>query len=242
MGSNKSASPPVQGASPPLPSPPPWAFAPYYAQPLPPNLQYNPQTGFGDMVRTIEHISAHLQPEAAFRVNAAVATYKNKNVKESWVSALNTPESEDLARGSTVAVAKKGFPASGSVGVVVSGMTNAAVQSASGHSDWHAVAMARQGNKVWVHDPAYRAEEHASTIHRMDQVPGTNNVRNLALEWQPVRHVWFQGPPPTYLQGPSELECMGRSVQWVQATVDGTLPWPPDTDATGGQWTRHYRN
>lgn len=196
------------------------------------------------MVGMMEDMSAHQQPGAALRVNAAVATYKNGNVKKSWVSAPDASESEkaDLARGSTVSVAKKGFPGSGSVGVVVSGMTNAAQQSATGDSDWHAVAMARQGQEVWVHDPAYHAEHHAGTNHRMDAVPGTSHVRNLVLEWQPVDKVWFQGPPATYLQGSSEMECMGRSVQWVQATVDGTLPWPPNADSTGGQWTSHYRN
>ncbi|KAH5708167.1 hypothetical protein HBI81_256450 [Parastagonospora nodorum] len=101
--------------------------------------------------------------------------------------------------------------------------------------------MARKGNEVWVHDPAYDAEAHRGTVKRVEMA-GNTNVHRLVQQWNPVRQVYYQGPPTTYLSQPGNMECMGRSAQWVEATINGTLPWPPNSDPSGGQWETHSKN
>jgi hypothetical protein len=91
-------------------------------------------------------------------------------------------------------------------------------------NDWHTVAMARQGDQVWVHDPAYVAASYAGTTWRADAVHDTRNVHELVQAWAPVQGVHFQGPPSTYTAQPSQLEFMGRSAQWVEAMASGMLP------------------
>jgi hypothetical protein len=81
-----------------------------------------------------------------------------------------------------------------------------------------------------VHDPAYGAAAHAETAKRVDRVYGVSNVRRLISDWQPVQGVWFQGLPPSYLASPNQMECMGRSAQWVEETANGTLSWTPNRD------------
>ncbi|KAH9859278.1 hypothetical protein J1614_012192 [Plenodomus biglobosus] len=76
--------------SPRPPSPPlPWAFAPYYARPLPPQLNFDPVTGFGNMVDAMEILGVHDNPPGTVRVNAAVATYKDGKQKQAWVSGVS---------------------------------------------------------------------------------------------------------------------------------------------------------
>lgn len=227
--------------------PQPWAFAAYYDKPLPQHLQFHHATGFGDMARAIQTLHENQAPDAAVRVNPKVMAYKDGEVKKWWTQedpGLTQAQRDDLKRGATISDARKGFVSSGSIGVVVSNMTNAAEFSASGDTDWHAVAVARQGKQLWIHDPAFVAADHKGNVNRMDAVRGTSNVRALARELNVTTATppLFQGPTADYAQGPAELECMGRSVQWIEAVVDGTLPWPPNQDATGGQWTQFLVN
>ncbi|KAH9859258.1 hypothetical protein J1614_012206 [Plenodomus biglobosus] len=221
--------------SPRPPSPPLlWAFAPYYARPLPPQLNFDPVTGFSNMVDAMEILGAHGNPPGTVRVNAAVATYKDGNQKQALMGGEG--QAGDIQarwkRGSTFSYARKGWRTAGSVGVVVLGLTHASLESATGISEWHAVTMTRQGDQVWVHDAAFVASDHAGNAPRMDAVHGTFPVPRLVLGRPVVKKVWFQGPPVEYIQGPSKQGCIGRSVQWAQGCAGGVLPWPPNADAS----------
>jgi hypothetical protein len=224
------------------PAPVPWAFDTAYRQPLPARLQLNPHTGFGNMVDYMQTLPAQY-PGSSLKVCPVVATYPNGAVKKGWVQqpTLSDAEKSEYARGATTSGAAKGWTQGGTVGVVTSSMSDA-VSPSTGSNDWHTVAMARHGNKVWVHDPAYSAAAHAGNVHRIDGVSGGGMVHKLVHQWPQVEGAFFQGRPVGSVGGHGQLECMGRSAQWVEATVAGTLPWPPNHDPSGGTWTWHYRN
>jgi hypothetical protein len=225
------------------PPPAPWPFEATYSRALPPAFQFDPQAGFTALS---DHMRATAQDQTKDqrpRVNGLVATYPTGKIKDSWTGmpSLSQQEKDEYKRGATVSGTIKGWSAGGSIGVVTSCMSSASAQS-QGENNWHTVAMARKGDKVWVHDPAYIATAHAGNVKRVDTVPGSRIVHSLVQNWSPVQGVYFQGPPSSYTAIPGQMECMGRSAQWVDATINGTLPWPPDSNDSGGQWAFHYRN
>jgi hypothetical protein len=134
---------------------------------------------------------------------------------------LTPQEKDEYSRGATISGAKKGWRARGSIGVVTSSMSSASEQSQQ-ENYWHTVAMARQGSKVCVHDLAY--------VHRLIQ------------QWPSVPGAYFRAHPSAIWRIQDLLECMGRSAQCVDATVSGTLLWPPNSSSLGEQWTFQIRN
>jgi hypothetical protein len=176
-----------------------------------------------------------------------VATYASARDKKSEVNSNPKDSSAWLAAkaGATLSVATPKWPARRAVlGVVTSSMSNATEHQAS-ESRWHTVAMAREGNTVWVHDPDYSlANKYASSSpnyrRRVALVPGISMVKALIDQWPGVDGIWLQGPPTTFAQG--QQQCMGRSALWVEHTLQGTAPWPPNTPSLGGTWTFHYKN
>jgi hypothetical protein len=194
------------------------------------------------MVDHLRNLPGQHPQQTNFQVNPHVATYRDGAAKAAWTGqqGLSEAEAEDYRKGATRSVAAKSWVARGSIGLVTSSLSSASEQ-AQGLNDWHTVAMARLGDQVWVHDPGYDAAAHAGNVNRMDAVAGTRMVHALVREHFPsVQGVYFQGPPSTHAR--PQLECMGRSTQWVEATVAGTLPWPPNRDASGGQWKWYYQN
>jgi hypothetical protein len=229
-------------SSAPTPAPAPWAFAAPYAQPLPAALRFNPHSGFTAMADYVKTTLPNQHPGSPLKICPVVATYPNGNVKTSWTdqNGLSPAERAEYARGATLSTAVKSWTQGGTAGLVTSSQSSASEQS-QGANDWHTVAMARRGSEVWVHDSAYDAAAHVGTVKRVDGVHGTGMVHRLVQTWPQVQGVYFQGPP-SGVYGAGQMECMGRSVQWVEATVNGTLPWPPNGDSSGGVWTWHARN
>jgi hypothetical protein len=220
-----------------------WAFEAPYARPLPSHLQFDPETGFSRLADRMHVIAQSQLHDSLPRVNPLIATYKTNKNKKSWVDSPNISEDEkeEYSRGATVTTAIQGWRASGSIGVVTSSLSSASAQS-QGDNNWHTVAMARQGTQVWIHDSMYNAAAHAGNAKRVEGVHGTSIAHKIILEWSLVTGVWFQGPPSAYIANSGQMECMGRSAQWVEATVNGTLPWPPNKDSSGGQWIWHSKN
>lgn len=223
----------------------PWAFEPTYAQPLPPHLSFNPQADFQNLVHWAEALAPSADPPGVTPV-PLVATYTGAKDKKSEVESASTQAEKQAAEaGATLSVAKPKWPAKKPiVGVVTSSLSNAH-QHQVGENNWHTLAMARDGDVVWVHDPEYSLlAEYASSDpayrRRVALVPGTKMVKALIDDWKGVTGVWFQGPPATFTQG--QQQCMGRSALWVEQTLDGTLPWPPNTSGSGGTWTFHHKN
>lgn len=125
------------------------------------------------------------------------------------------------------------------MGLVASCISNAKQQS-DGRNDWHTVAVARHGERVWIHDPGYSPASVAHGQRRRILDVGGNGMVHQLLKTCRVERACYQGPPSTY---PSDLgECMGRSAHWIQQTLCGNLPWPPDADPSGGDWIEHTLN
>jgi hypothetical protein len=183
-------------------------------------------------------------PPGAVQLTAAtvVATYATAKDKRSEDGAALTEDEKASAQaGATVSTARSSWPASKPVVGVVTSPISDAVQHQSGLNVWHTVAMAREGNTVWVHDPEYKVADHAeATRLRVASVRGNKMVKALVDQWPTVQGVWYQGPPDTFTQ--SQQQCMGRSALWVEHTLQGTAPWPPDTPGSGGTWTFHHKN
>jgi len=227
-------------APPPQPPPPAWAFETAYGQALPPQHQYNPETGFSTMANWASGLGAQYPNTPAGRIVPGVATYDSGKKKADWVgiTGLSAVQKAEYKAGMTKSAAAKHFVNSGSIGLVTSSLSNAA-QNAVGENEWHTVAMARHQGTVFVHDPAYNAASYGGAP-RMADVGGTRMVQALVGEWPKVEGAYYQGPPSGYNR--NQQECMGRSAQWMEGTVAGTLPWPPNVQPQGGQWTWHSKH
>ena len=210
-----------------------------YSSPIPSPLQFDNIAGFTGMVEWIESLES---PNDDIYICPLVATYPNAKTRDSYLSdELSDEEALAFKKGAVLSAARKRWKTSGTVGLVTSNMSNAVEMKDS--NDWHTVAMALQGSKVWVHDPAYYVDDHKGNVPRMDQANGTSMVRKLVMDFRSVvkgKTVQWQGPPSDHPRG--QQDCMARSAQWIQATIDGTLPWPPDSDARGGEWQTLYIN
>lgn len=216
-----------------------------YDSALPPEFQFPAHGGFTQMVQWVEDqaVSQALTAQhSGPLVCSKVATYPTGIVKATYTKQQGKTEAElaEYRCGATLSVAARQWLASTPmVGLVTSSMSNACEQS-MGENNWHTVAVARDGRDLWVYDPAYDAAEHAGNLKRIDTVRGNSMVKKLADRWTGIQGAFYQGPPSR--NHTDHLTCMGRSIQWIDATVRGVLPWPPNKDATGGSWTYHYRN
>lgn len=230
----------------PAPSHELWALHEVYSNDLPTTLHFDPGHGFGQLQAWIRKTAEeHLAAENSINVCPLVVAYKDGKQKTSWVAAgeATAEQREEAGACVTLSAFNKAWRAAGSVGVVVSCMDNAPELSTLDTSNWHAVAVAQQGDTVWIHDPAYNSLDYAEQEKpRMDRVHGTRLVHLLVKEWKSVKHIWLQGPEPEHQVALGDgLQCMGRSAQWIEATLDGTLPWPPN-GPNGGRWTEHRKN
>lgn len=226
-------------APPPQPPPPAWAFETAYGLALPPQHQYNPETGFSTMANWVNGLGAKY-PTPMTQIVPGIATYNTASTKAQWVAMadLSAAQKAEYEAGMTRSTAAKHFVNRGSIGLVTSSLSNAA-QNAVGENNWHTIAMARYQGTVFVHDPAYNVASYGGAP-RMADVSGTRMVQALVGDWASVQGAYYQGPPSGYDR--NQEECMGRSAQWMEATVAGTLPWPPNVQPQGGQWTWHSRN
>jgi hypothetical protein len=217
---------------------PAWAFGQTYSQNLPANFNFNPQTGFTPLANW----AAALTPPANSPIRPAtkIATYVSRKEKQSEAAASGTDAEREAANlGATVSVAKPLWPASRPVVGLVTSSMSSAVDHQAQQNDWHTVAMARDGNTVWVHDPQYAEANYPPELRRVALVPGNRMVKALIDEWPGVTGVWYQGPPSTFNNG--QQQCMGRSALWVEHTLNSTSPWPPNA-INGGTWIFHRKN
>lgn len=150
-------------------------------------------------------------PTPMAQVVPGIATYNTESTKA---------QKAEYEAGITRSTAAKHFVNRGSIGLVTSSLSNAA-QNAVGENNWHTVAMARHQGTVFVHDPSYNAASYGDAS-RMADVNGTRMVHGLVKQWPAINGAYFQGPPNGYDR--NQQECMGRSAQWIEATVAGTLP------------------
>jgi hypothetical protein len=223
----------------------PWAFGPTYSLPLPPHLNFHPDTDFLNLVAWAAALAPSANPPGVTPA-PVILTYANAKDKRSEVKSASTEEEQSAAlAGAVLSTALAKWPArTPTIGVVTSSLSNAYAHQAR-EDNWHTVAVARDGDTVWVHDPEYRlsagyASSDPTYRRRVSLVPGTSMVKALIDRCPGVTGVYFQGPPAQFTQG--QQQCMGRSALWVEHTLQGTAPWPPNTPGSGGTWTFHHKN
>jgi hypothetical protein len=150
----------------------PYQYLAYAAQPLQPPYDFS-AGGFYSLTQY-----AAQQPAAnttAYRVAPIVATYPTAAQRMQAVNGALPQDRQQYQAGAVVGATTRYYPTGiGGVGMVTSPLQSAA-QSSAGSNDWHTVGVLRQGQTVWVHDPAYQMGSQA----RLPMIPGTSNVTRL---------------------------------------------------------------
>lgn len=138
---------------------PVWAFGPTYSQNLPATLNFSPQDGFTPLANW----AAALTPTANSLVQLVtkIATYINQRGKQTEIQSSSTDAEKQAARlGATLSTTRSLWLAGRPVVGVVTSPMSSAVDIQAQQNNWHTVAMARDGDTVWVHDPQYAEANH----------------------------------------------------------------------------------
>lgn len=223
---------------PPPAAPTPTQLPPFEpTKPLPQPFQYHYNTGIIDLHH---HLTTTLQshPLLSSSINVAtvIAMYTNKQRRDSCISATPTELKPNAEIGVTAASAAKQWPATGRiVGVVCSPMSNT-VQLMN-EDNWHMVGMAREGDTIFIYDTEFTPDDTILKKGALPRLPlGMTVVKFLIKEHMPkrIKSVWITRPSKKYEGG--KLECMGRSMAWVQAVATGQIAWPAVGD---DDWVEH---
>lgn len=218
--------------APTTPPPVPWGLATSYTQSLPSDLDFHPTSGFMDLARWIDAAQQAQPTEAVPRLCRAIPMYHSGSQKGTWTkqTGLTPAELQAYERGTTPSSARKEWKAKGSIGIVCSSLYAAPVLSSAGATiEWHVVGVARDEQTVWIHNCDFDPAEE-----RLPNIPGVAIVMSMLKEWPSIQTVRMQGAPGGVPPGPQQ--CMGRSALWIQKTLAKDLPWPPDSDSSGGTW------
>jgi hypothetical protein len=219
-------------------TPPSLPSIPSPLEPLPTRLDFDPESGFAALYTYLNTINPISQTKP-IRIARAIATYKDKRHRDGHIASAPEEWKEQTAMGVTISSANRHWPATGRVvGLVCSPVSNAA-RASQGENCWHVVGLAREGATVWLYDTEHHPDFYTSkkTKGQADKPPrfprNMANVRALAVGWSGVKGVWVKSPHPDYV---STLECMGRSMAWVEGLATGQIVWPShDLD----EWTWH---
>lgn len=235
--------------APPSPPVPPttattWAHAAAYDHPLPPTLLDTDYTSYTKLTERLSALSSQLLDiTSGIEVCPVIATYKDKKHKDNCIKSLD-PEVDDVNEykaGATISSATKAWRKTRpTIGLVCSSISPASVARAEGN-EWHMVVLATHNNTIFIHDPNFNFATHAGSVRSFKDVPmNSTTIPMVKSHFTQATEVWLQGPPSGFDR--SAGECMGRSLQWLEATVSGQLPWPPNATAAGGQWHKFWMN
>ena len=171
-----------------------------------------------------------------YRVAPVVASYSTAEVKAAAINGALPADLRQYQAGVTVSTAAAHYPVNrGGVGMVTSSLQSAAQSSATSLNDWHTVGILRHGRTVWVYDPAYKMDSQT----RLSMVPGTSNVEKLfkTSTFGTIELIQIQG------FGSDQLDCMGRTAQWVDNVirVPGALDPYPDGTFIPGEVTHGWQ-
>ncbi|KAF1358829.1 hypothetical protein EJ07DRAFT_179560 [Lizonia empirigonia] len=219
----------------------PWAHAAAYGQHLTSATLSVEYTSHVALTRWLSELpSAPPEKPHTIEICPVIARYPDKKHKDACIKRID-PEVDDVEEykaGATIASATKQWRKSRpTIGLVCSKITAAHVKQDEGNK-WHMVALATaNSSEIFVHDPNFDAAAYTSGRKSFKDVR-MNPITQLMLQKHFIMatEVWLQGPPSDYDRDLGE--CMGCSAQWLEATVTGKLPWPPNSTAAGGEWHR----
>jgi hypothetical protein len=207
----------------------PYQYPPAYAtQPLQAPYDFGP-TGFYGLAQYVTGQPAASAGSTTYRVAPIVATYPTTTHRTQAINGALPQDQQQYQAGAVVGAATRYYPTgTGGIGIVVSPLQGATQSSAEGANSWHAVGVLRQGQTVWIHDPAYQT----GSQQRLPMIPGTSNVTRLlnSKGFGAVNLVQVQG------FGSAEPDCMGRSAQWVDNVTNvpaAVAPYPPGSFVPG---------
>jgi hypothetical protein len=162
----------------PTPKAKPWAFGPTYDEDLPDEFDYQHRNGYFAITEWVKKLE-QAEGSSVMPVDVVLA-YKNSKIKGEEVEAATGIQRDAAEAAYTVSGAVKRWPARKPCVGLVSSPLSDAVDHQQGHNRWHMVAMARDGNDVWIHDPSYNAGEHKDKERRrIAGVSGTKMVQEL---------------------------------------------------------------
>jgi hypothetical protein len=199
----------------------------YIGQPLQAPYNFHPNTGFVPFVQYIQGQAATAN-QSPYKAAPIVVSYADAHAKQRYINSADPAALPTYQAGVTVSTATRYYPSrQGGVGVIVSPMDNAAQQQ-HGANSWHAVGVLRQGQTMWIHDPAYQIGSQT----RLPMISGLSNVQNLmgSHGFGNINQIQVQG------WNNGNLECMGRSAQWFDNVIQapGALaPYPLGTFVPG---------
>jgi hypothetical protein len=87
---------------------------------------------------------------------------------------------------------------------------------ATGLNNWHAVAVLRKGNTIWIFNPEYTP----GTVEGFTQISAINGIQSVQkyVKFVPgIKYCFITG------MGDIESACIGRSLQWMESFLNGTL-------------------
>jgi hypothetical protein len=146
-----------------------------------------------------------------YKACPVVASYASRPVRNHAIASAVPTDVDHYRAGVAVNTATRYYPSGqGGVGIVVSPLQNAA-QAQTGLNNWHAVGVLRQGQTMWIHDPAYVT----GSQERLPSIRGTSNVTRLleSHNFGAVNQIQVQGLSDT------DAECMGRSAQFMDNVI-----------------------
>ena len=117
----------------------------------------------------------------------------------------------------------------GGLAIITSPLQNAS-QLAQGGNDWHAAVVIRKGRNMWIFDPAFDLNDlpRDGLLSRARGLIIAQNIWTaIRQKGAQIKNVYVQG-----IREVEELSCLGRSIQFVERFLDGTIEDPFATD----QW------
>lgn len=94
-------------------------------------------------------------------------------------------------------------------------------------NDWHAVAVVRKGNTMWIYNAEFLEADYAAALQplRLASIRGVrivqSLVKNISAHGAALQHCFITG-----LGEKDQQACIGRSIQWIESVLDGTNPDP----------------
>ncbi|KAL5346750.1 hypothetical protein ACLOAV_007891 [Pseudogymnoascus australis] len=114
----------------------------------------------------------------------------------------------------------------GGLAILASPLQNASQLSQA--NDWHATVLMRKGSTMWIFDPAFDLDNPPKDS-LMSRARGLIIAQGI---WQAIgrkgariEKVYIQGIAET-----DEMSCLGRSIQFVERFLGGTLANPFEAD------------
>jgi hypothetical protein len=108
---------------------------------------------------------------------------------------------------------------------------------------WHTVGILRIGHQLFIFHPGLNMDEVDNGVTRLQEIKSIIRVYEATRKGNNLSScskILIQGCPPG--ASANNMECMGRTAEWMEKVLTGILPYPPNSTAAGGPWKRIKQN